>query len=299
MNNEFGYNPKVLCSKHTKAFIDIIKKNNFYIILSKYVVICNGPGIHYSLSVGYMVATAIHQIYNKQIHYVDHIESHILSVFIEHRNKIKFPYIFCLITGGHCLIGIAYSLGKYVVLTKTIDDAPGEVLDKIARKINLPIHDGKCIEQYAKKHNQLIESLINFKTYIKNNKNNEFISFSGIKTRFIYYIKKLSIQELNNQIYNVCASVQYSVFTIIINSLKKTVNRYIDIKNIAIVGGVASNYVLKSMIETTFKYNNIFTTSPKYSCDNAEMVANTFILNQCCESINSIKHKIYTTNIIN
>ena len=58
-----------------------------------------GPGLIVCLTVGLNVGKAIAAFANKPFIAVNHLEGHALSPGLE--NKIKFPYLLLLISGGH------------------------------------------------------------------------------------------------------------------------------------------------------------------------------------------------------
>ena len=62
-----------------------------------------------------------------------------------------------LISGGHCLLALCSSLHEFTLLGETIDDSPGEALDKCARMLGLhhlpwlrDVSGGRAIEVVAR-----------------------------------------------------------------------------------------------------------------------------------------------------
>jgi hypothetical protein len=49
-----------------------------------------------------------------------------------HHLQVEFPFVALLVSGGHCQILLVQSVGSYVVLGGTLDDALGEAYDKVA-----------------------------------------------------------------------------------------------------------------------------------------------------------------------
>ena len=45
--------------------------------------------------------------------------------------KIEFPFLVLLISGGHCLLGVVRDVDTFLLLGDSMDDAPGEALDKV------------------------------------------------------------------------------------------------------------------------------------------------------------------------
>ena len=84
---------------------------------------------------------------NKTLIGVNHLAGHALTPRLT--NKIAFPYLVLLVSGGHCQFLIVHSYKKYERLGGTIDDAPGEAFDKAARLLGLQQPGGPAIEEAA------------------------------------------------------------------------------------------------------------------------------------------------------
>ena len=62
-----------------------------------------------------------------------------------------------LVSGGHCLLALCSSLHEFTLMGETIDDSPGEALDKCARMLGLhhlpglrDVSGGRAIEITAR-----------------------------------------------------------------------------------------------------------------------------------------------------
>ena len=143
-----------------------------------------GPGLIGGLLVGSIFAKSLALGAKKPFMAINHLEGHLLSP--TYNNKIKYPYICFLLTGGHTQIYLIKNINNYQLLGETRDDAIGEAFDKVAKLINLTYPGGPMIEKMAKKGNinfySLPHPLINEKTM-------DF-SFSGIKTAVNLLVKK-------------------------------------------------------------------------------------------------------------
>jgi len=74
--------------------------------------------------------------------------------------SIPFPYLVLLCSGGHCILAIAEHAHSFSILGNCLDDTPGTVLDKCARKMNLHLRPdvsglpgGAAIEKLARNGN--------------------------------------------------------------------------------------------------------------------------------------------------
>lgn len=190
-----------------------------------------GPGLLSSLIIGYYFTLTL-SILNKKIFIpIHHIEGH-LSVC-----NLSYPFLCLMISGGHTMIIKCISFGNYEIIATTLDDAVGELFDKIGRELKLPFPSGSYIENIAKNclNFEDINKYIIFPTRGKLN-----FSFSGLKTKFFNLIPELS-QE------NLCYLLQHNVALILKEKIELAV-KLTDISNIVICGGVAANLHIRQKI---------------------------------------------------
>ena len=235
-----------------------------------------GPGLIGGLLIGSTFTKSLSIGVKKPFVPINHLEAHVLSSF--YNNKISFPHLSLLITGGHTQIYLLDSLKIIKLIGETIDDAVGEACDKVAKILGLPYPGGLEIERKALEGNadfyKLPEPLINKKNYN--------FSFSGLKTSINLIVKKNTIDDVF--ISNISASFQKCIGNILISKLENAIK---DLKNInkkisslSVVGGVANNNYLKNCFKTLNKNNNVnILYPPKYMMsDNAAMIAWATIL---------------------
>ena len=102
-----------------------------------------GPGLIVCLTVGLNIGKSIAAFSNKPFVGVNHLEGHALSPGLE--NKIEFPYLLLLISGGHTQYLIVRDVNHYEQLGTTIDDALGEAFDKTAKMLDLGYPGGPAV----------------------------------------------------------------------------------------------------------------------------------------------------------
>ena len=107
-----------------------------------------GPGLVVCLHVGFNVGKSISTFSNKLFFPINHLEGHALSPGIE--NKISFPYLLLLVSGGHSQYLIVKGVNNYKQIGTTIDDAVGEAFDKTAKILNLGYPGGPNVEKFSK-----------------------------------------------------------------------------------------------------------------------------------------------------
>ena len=101
-----------------------------------FVVGCTyGPGLGPCLQAGLQFTKKLIQEHEKAFIPVHHMEAHLLTGRLV-SSDVHFPFLTLLATGGHCLLLLARSLGQYQCLGSTLDDAPGEALDKVVYNSN-------------------------------------------------------------------------------------------------------------------------------------------------------------------
>ncbi|MCL4154015.1 UNVERIFIED_CONTAM: hypothetical protein GTU68_012193, partial [Idotea baltica] len=112
------------------------------------IAVTAGPGLIGGVMSGVMCAKGLAAGSGKPLIGVNHLAGHALTPRLT--DQLEFPYLMLLVSGGHCQFLIAHSPTKFQRLGGTIDDAPGEAFDKVAKLIGLPQPGGPSIEQTAK-----------------------------------------------------------------------------------------------------------------------------------------------------
>ena len=107
-----------------------------------------GPGLVVCLNIGYNIGKSLAAFGKKPFLSINHLEGHALSPGIE--NKISFPYLLLLVSGGHSQYLIVKGLNNYRQIGTTIDDAVGEAFDKVSKLLELGYPGGPLIEKLAK-----------------------------------------------------------------------------------------------------------------------------------------------------
>ena len=113
------------------------------------ICVTNRPGLIGSLFVGLMFAKGLSLALEKPLKAVDHLEAHIFSPFIGFKKEdIPFPFLSIVVSGGHTHFYLVEDIGKYTLISKTLDDALGEAFDKVGSHIlGLGFPGGPCIDK--------------------------------------------------------------------------------------------------------------------------------------------------------
>jgi len=239
------------------------------------IAFTRGPGLMGSLLVGTSFAKSLALGLKVPLIDVNHMQAHILSHFIDDAtSKIPpFPFICLTISGGHTQIVKVNDYFKMEVLGETIDDAVGEAFDKSAKILGLKYPGGPLIDKHAKLGNPKAFP------FTKPKVGDLDFSFSGLKTGVLYFIQKqvkINPKFIEENLNDICASIQYTIIEILMDKLKNVVKKT-GIKHIAIAGGVSANSEIRNRLQLAEKHFGWTTYIPKfeYTTDNAAMIAIT------------------------
>ena len=230
------------------------------------------PGLIGALLVGAQFAKSLSLAFDKPLIAVHHMQAHVLANLIPD-NKPAFPFLCLTVSGGHTQIVLCEDYLQMKVIGQTLDDAAGEAFDKSAKLLGLPYPGGPLIDKYA-----ALGDPNKFKFPEPQIDGLDF-SFSGLKTAILYFIqneKKKNENFVEENLNDICASIQQRIVSILLNKLKKA-SEQTGIKNICIAGGVSANRGLRRSLEEMGKQSGWKTFIPpfEYCTDNAAMIAIT------------------------
>lgn len=234
------------------------------------VAFTRGPGLMGSLLVGVSFAKAFAYAQKIPLIEVNHMQAHVLAHFIEDP-KPSFPFICLTVSGGHTQLVLVKDHLDMEVIGETQDDAVGEAFDKTAKLLGLPYPGGPLIDKYAAQGNPKA-----FQFPITRMPGLNY-SFSGIKTAVLYFLRdqlQVNPQFIEQNLADLCASVQYSLIEMLLIKLKDAVKQY-GVKEIAIAGGVSANSGLRNTLKelAAKKGWNLYVPKFEYCTDNAAMIA--------------------------
>ncbi len=271
-----GVVPELASRAHQQNIIPVvdaaIKKANIKKENISAIAFTKGPGLLGSLLVGSSFAKSFALGMNIPLIAVNHMKGHILSHFIDEGNLMpEFPFLCLTVSGGHTQIVRIESTSNMKIIGTTIDDAAGEAFDKSAKILGLPYPGGPHIDNHAKMGN------IHAFEFGKPKINELDFSFSGLKTSILYKIQnnlKENPRFIEENLEDLCASIQHSIVSILINKLEKAI-KLTGIKQLAIAGGVSANSYLRNELKKLAKEKSYQIYIPKfeYCTDNAAMIA--------------------------
>ncbi|MBK7680273.1 MAG: tRNA (adenosine(37)-N6)-threonylcarbamoyltransferase complex transferase subunit TsaD [Chitinophagaceae bacterium] len=249
------------------------------------IAFTQAPGLIGSLLVGGQFAKSLSLALDRPLIAVHHMQAHVLANLIDDP-KPDFPFLCLTVSGGHTQIVVCESPTNLKVIGETIDDAAGEAFDKSAKLLGLPYPGGPLIDKYAK------EGDANRFKFPEPKIEGLNFSFSGLKTSILYFLQNAGKSNLfkeeftatekekqefiQNNLPDICASIQHRIVTILLNKVKKA-SLETGIINICLAGGVSANSGLRQAFEEAGKkyHWNTFIPAFQYCTDNAGMIAIT------------------------
>ena len=233
------------------------------------IAFTQAPGLIGSLLVGAQFAKSMALALNIPLIAVHHMQAHVLANLIDDP-KPNYPFLCLTVSGGHTQIVKCNSASEMHILGETIDDAAGEAFDKISKLLGLPYPGGPVLDKLAQLGNP--KAFVFAKPQVPNLD----FSFSGLKTSVLYFLQKQSSEFIQENLNDLCASVQFTIIEILLKKLKKAMQET-GIKEVCIAGGVSANSGLRKAMEQLGKdtHSAIFLPKFEYCTDNAAMIAIT------------------------
>ncbi len=286
-----GVVPEIAGRMHAEKIIPLIEQVLKNQPKPETIAVTSGPGLITGLIVGAEAARTLSYIWNIPLVAVNHIAGHINAVEIGEQ-KIEYPALALIVSGGHTEIIYVKSEGEYELLGATKDDAAGECFDKVAKLLELPYPGGPKISALAREGRT---NAIPFPRPMIASHDYNF-SFSGLKTSALYWLRdhKLATINLNplgrifswlplrfgqtaNQITtdDFCASFEQAIVDVLTEKTLDATEKFKP-KTVILAGGVAANKKLRETLENKIsKLINppIFLVPEiKYCMDNAAMI---------------------------
>lgn len=234
------------------------------------VAVTAGPGLIGGVLSGVMCAKGICAATGLPLIGVNHLAGHALTPRLT--DALAFPYLMLLVSGGHCQFLRVDGPEMFTRLGGSIDDAPGEAFDKIAKILGLPQPGGPAVEAEAllgdSKRFLLPRPLMD--------RPGCDMSFSGLKTALLrardsVIAKQGGLTHADRA--DLCAGFQAAV----VDVLAEKTRRALDLSSVsafAVAGGVAANSAIRASLEAVCSTSDTrFLAPPMALCtDNAAMI---------------------------
>ena len=233
------------------------------------VAVTCGPGLVGALLVGLSYAKGVALARGLPLLGVHHTAAHIYANLLA-TPDLEPPFLSLVVSGGHTSLVLMRDHGAYELLGRTVDDAAGEALDKVARALGLGYPGGPAIEKLARSGDP--EALQLPRAVVRDHPLD--FSFSGVKTAVLNHLNRMRQrgEEVNKA--DVAASLQRAVVDALTERALAAA-RSTGSKKIALAGGVAANRELRTRLKEQAACKGIeVIVPPAILCtDNAAMVA--------------------------
>jgi len=270
MKNFGGIVPEIASREHLKGLPLAIHEALETAQLSPqsidHYVVTNRPGLIGALLVGLSFTKSLAFSSQKPFSTLNHIEAHLFSPLLttlDGNEAPAFPWIACVVSGGHTEIFHVESFFKYTWLGGTLDDAAGEAFDKVGKLLKLSYPAGPKIDKWVRE-SASDDHRTRYK-FPRAKTESHTLSFSGLKTAVALQVKKSDLSN-PDEVLAIAASAQEAILDALVGKLLET-QKMLGVRNLVLTGGVACNSRLRE------KLPSAHFPIPKHCTDNAAMVA--------------------------
>jgi N6-L-threonylcarbamoyladenine synthase len=239
------------------------------------VAVTYGPGLSGPLMVGTTFAKGLALATGLPLIAVNHIEGHILSVWLTSDTGSpapELPMVSLVASGGHTELYLVRAPGEYRLLGRTLDDAAGEAFDKVGRLLGLPYPGGPSIEKHAGEAMGISEQRPLPRAWLRGSYD---FSFSGIKTAVAREVRSDGAADVTDlpreRTVALAQAFQASVADVLADKLAAAAEAF-DARSAALVGGVANNGFIRAAASERLNVELHFPEAG-LSSDNAAMIA--------------------------
>jgi N6-L-threonylcarbamoyladenine synthase len=274
-----GVVPEIAARRHVEAIGPVIREALEEARCSlddvDAIAVTHGPGLIGSLLVGLCAAKAIAWQRELPLLAINHLEGHIRSAFIEH-DEIELPAVALVVSGGHTALYLCPEEGVYRLLARTRDDAAGEAFDKVAKLLGLGYPGGPVIERVAREADEKAFRL----PQARMKDGSLDFSFSGLKTAVRLKVLEEGLAgsgkdgELPSRARDLAASFQRTVVEVLVQRTLRACGGE-AVRTVLVTGGVSCNGRLRQGFREAAEREglSLFLPSPRYTTDNAAMIA--------------------------
>ena len=235
------------------------------------IAVTAGPGLIGGVLAGVMLAKGLAAGTGLPLLGVNHLAGHALTPRLT--DAVAFPYLMLLVSGGHCQFLSVQGAQDFTRLGGTIDDAPGEAFDKVAKLLGLPQPGGPAVEAAAALGDP---RRFGFPRPLLDRPGCD-LSFSGLKTAVLRQRDQLTaaqggLHEQDRR--DICAGFQAAVTAVLAEKTRRALE-LTAAPVLAVAGGVAANQSIRAALQRVCDQAGArFLAPPLRLCtDNAAMIA--------------------------
>ncbi len=234
-----------------------------------------GPGLIGGVLAGVMFAKGVAAGAGLPLYGVNHLAGHALTPRLI--GDVAFPYLMLLVSGGHCQFLAVEGPEEFRRMGGTIDDAPGEAFDKIAKLLGLAQPGGPAVEAEARKGDPVRFDL----PRPLMDRPGCDLSFSGLKTA-LRRVRDLIVAErgglTRQDRADLCAGFQAAVVEVLAIKTHRALEAFAGLHGrsvLAVAGGVAANGPIRGALQTVAADAGFAWSAPPLALctDNGAMIA--------------------------
>jgi tRNA N6-adenosine threonylcarbamoyltransferase len=231
-----------------------------------YVAVSNLPGLLGSILVGMTVAKSLAYLLGVPLIGVNHIEAHPYANFLEH-GDLPFPLVHLVAAGGHTVLIHQQAHFDWRIVGRSVDDAAGECVDKVAKMFGHPMPGGPVVDRLAMEHEP---GPYAFPRPLLHEPNLDF-SFSGLKTALLYFLRDQGATPPPEG--PVLAAFLAAVADVLVAKTLRAA-RQLGVGAVTVSGGLAASRRLRQRFETACAEAGLtlYYPPPRLCTDNAAMV---------------------------
>ena len=235
------------------------------------VAVTAGPGLIGGVMAGVTCAKGLAAAAGLPLVGVNHLAGHALTPRLT--DGTAYPYLVLLVSGGHCQFLRVDGPEGFARLGGTIDDAPGEAFDKVARLLGLPQPGGPAVEAEA----ACATGTVRLPRPLLDRPGCD-MSFSGLKTA-VLRARDRAVTDAGGLPRafraDLCHGFQDAVAAVLAEKSRRALAAAPGVGAFAVAGGVAANGVLRAALARVAAGAGIaFVAPPPALCtDNAAMIA--------------------------
>ena len=304
-----GVVPEVASRAHIEKIHGVVAEAMKADVAIDAVAVTYGPGLASSLLVGLNAAKGLAMSLGVPLIGVNHIEAHLHTPFLFDVGETNpqtveqsVPALGLAVSGGHTTWVDMPSYGEYRIIGQTLDDAAGEAFDKAAKLLGLGYPGGPVIDRWAKGHwngatdfsdAEALKALkypdgIKVRDPMPRFPKGQpragtaalagldaelCVSFSGLKTALLYYVKRNPPKD-DCEKAALVAAYQEAIVGTLADRTRLALRRR-DYKALIVGGGVSLNGRLRAKLAEVAADAHVplLLAKPKYCGDNAAMIA--------------------------
>lgn len=267
-----GVVPEIASRKHVESIVPVVKQCFEEASCSfgdiDAVAVTSGPGLVGALLVGLSFGKAAAYALRVPLLGINHLAGHLYAGFLEDPD-VEFPLVSLVVSGGHTSLIYVPDHGEFTVLGQTLDDAAGEVLDKVARAMGLGYPGGPKIEAAAVMGDPCKYDFP--RAWL--DKDSLDFSFSGLKSALLNFLHNAEQRKETVAVNDIAASFQEAVIEVLVEkTFLAAVGK--EVKTVMVVGGVAANKRLREKMRIKLEERGIRLVVPALGLctDNAAMI---------------------------